>query len=104
VNRKRQALLDALRTPPEGWERVPETPGLTIRWGRDQDFPDYMRHGAYANWDPTYRQLVFLTLVSAKAAPIMRVCRAPWVNCQDTEPSLERALAVLADPAAELER
>jgi len=47
---------------------------------------------------------VFINLTHPASMPIIRVDRAPWVECRDSEATLTRALAVLADPEAELER
>ena len=113
MNARRAALHAAFRDPPPGWVRVPEAPTLAIRWSREVEFPaDHpMRgwpdlHGGkpYANWEPTYTQHVFINLTHPASMPIIRVVRAPWVECRDSEATLTRALAVLADPEAELER
>jgi hypothetical protein len=107
MNAKRAALLAAFKDPPEGWERIPHAYSAALRWRREMPTPDWARedrgHALGKLWDQdSYTQLVFLNLTSAGAMPIMRVCRAPWVRCSDTDISLQRALAVLADPAAEV--
>lgn len=107
---KRQALAEAVTVAPgRGWQVVEGRPGRTVRWDRELPFPDHMRrwpglrgNRPYADWGPTYVQHVFITDLGF-GAPLLRVCRAPWVEVQDLSVSLARALEILADPALALD-
>lgn len=111
-NERRPALLAALQDPASapvpGWERVPEAPGLTIRWMRELDTPDWAQEVKPLNgatWpDPRYRQRVFLTMVTWTGRPLLREHRAPWVSVSARDLTLTEALEILAAPAEYLDR
>jgi hypothetical protein len=107
---KRRELFDAMvgkLTEADGaWEFIP-TYGLTICWKQALDTPEYYREPHYGlppQWDlPTYENLVFLTLSSPTARPILGTCRGPGAGRRDQLVSLARALDALANPEKVLE-
>lgn len=104
---RRQELLDAMRAKAgtDGWTHVQDHAGYCIRWDRTLDTPDWVYEmAAYKNWDPTYQQHVFITMVTATSV-MMSVHRAPWVSGQmGIDLTLKRAFEVLATPASVLDR
>jgi len=107
LTKRRQELLDAMRAKAgtDGWEHVPDHLGYCIRWDRTLVTPGWVFDmAAYRNWDPTYQQHVFITMVTATSV-LMSVHRAPWVNGQmGIDLTLKRAFEILADPASVLDR
>jgi len=114
ITPRRQALIDAMRAALNSgeWERIDGRPGLCIRWDRWTPFPYHLAdaNGQLGSWSPLpeddgqYKQNVFINLATAASNPSLRVNRAPWVRSEDTDLTLTRAFAVLADPASVLDR
>lgn len=103
---RREALVHRVRCAfagSDGWVWLPG-PWFSVRWAQELETPSWARErsrGAYPYWDaPTYRRLVFVTLVGAPAtfSVLLRVSRCPWVEARDSSVSLSRALGVLEDP------
>jgi hypothetical protein len=115
LSAKRAGLMAAMMDPAAPWEPCPECPHFTVRYKRVLDTPDWARTSrrygpnpgdvTTAQWDePTYSQLVFVTMTSLTSPPIVGTCRAPGGGRSDHSESITGALAIIADPVAWLER
>jgi hypothetical protein len=110
VNRKRQELIDRMSAFPaeegeprrDAWERFAGRGGLCARYMQELDTPEWVTPRQWP--DSRYRRHVSITLAHPGAKPIIRHALAPWVDARDSDATLERALAILDDPAGELER
>lgn len=111
LTKKRQKIIDAARKAAERGEWTAITSD-TIRWKRTMPTPDWAQRERptpsgtlRALWpDDTFIQLVFLHFIGFHGKNpkiIRRVCRAPWVECQDTEISQREALEIIETPEAE---
>lgn len=86
--------------------------GNTIRWMRTMPTPDWAKKERPTSvgklpalWDEdTFNQLVFLTFIGMdgeKPSIIKRVCRAPWIECQDSTVSQRQAMEIIETPEGE---
>jgi hypothetical protein len=108
---KRDRLIAALTDPKPPWELNPYATmtvhGCAARFRRTVTTPAYAREKRRYKlpplWDePTYVQQVGVTLVAAAAKPLVRVIACPWAEVRTWQVTLERALAIIADPVSQL--
>lgn len=107
-SRIRQQLHDRIRevAADGSWTVVNAT---TVVFTDQIPFPAHMRSWPgvkggfpYRDWGPTADRHVFVTATSAQ--PIIGVSRGPWTPRVDSMVSIRRALEILADPVALLDR
>lgn len=96
MTRAQQELTDAIaRAIASGdWKEFHGIHGAMAMWSEER--PN-THHKAIYGADK-YTRFVQVRLSSGK--PYVRISRAPWVNVQDSFVTFQRALEVLADPAA----
>lgn len=99
--RERLAALVKQNVADGTWEVVAAQPMVSCRWTKEEVTPDWAREGSNPSWPgETYSRMVFLTFIGqgANGSIVMRVCAAPWVRCQDSQPPLWLVEEVLKDP------
>lgn len=103
MTKTQAALVAAMKAALDSGEWELYGRANSIRFKETVPTPEALHGTGFGRWPhPEYDRLIFITIVTGKPwSIILRVCRAPWIDCIDRTITFKRAFAVLADPVAE---